>query len=155
MASTDARIRHEARLYEDEVNAAKRRRLDRLRRLLDDELTNMRGRCESADATINRKNWREKAALWLHTKTFDQTYRDWGMRSSRARTRLRIEALLRLCGGDKELFLAEYTLALNSKFPIPSRSYAWAPRLVRSDSGRVTVVHQWSRVKNVLPENKE
>lgn len=153
MASTDARIRQEARLFEEEINAAKRRRLERLRRLLDDELYNMLSRCENSDATITRKNLRERAAPWLHGKTFDQTYRDWAERSKRARTRVRIEALLKLCGGDKELLLTEYARSLNRLFPIAGRSYKWAPQLVQSESGRVTVVHKWARIRKE-PESK-
>ena len=155
MASTDARIRQEARLYEDEVNAAKRRRLERLRRLLDDELYNMRGRCEASDPTTTYRNLKERAAPWLHGKTFDQTYRDWAERSKRVRTRERIEALLKLCGGDKTLLLAEYTRTLNRLFPIPGEAFKWSPQLIQSESGRVTVVHKWARIKKEILEDEE
>jgi len=154
MASTDARIRQEARLYEDEVNAAKRRRLERLRRLLEDELYNMRGRCEASDPTTTYKNLKERAATWLHGKTFDQTYRDWAERSKRDRTRVRIEALLRLCGGDENLLLQEYTRTLNRLFPIPGKAFKWSPQLVQSKSGRVTVVHKWARIKKETHEDE-
>ena len=116
----------------------------------------MLGRCENSDITITRKNLRERAAPWLHGKTFDETYRDWAERSKRARTRVRIEALLKLCGGDKELLLTEYTRSLNRFFPIAGYSYEWAPQLIQSTSGRVTVVHKWARVRKVVSaENEE
>ena len=149
MASTDARIRQEARLFDEEINAANRRRLERLRRLLDDELYNMRQRCEASDATITTKNILEKAAPWLHGKSFDQTYRDWAERSKRDRTRVRIEALLKLCGEDRELLLTEYTRSLNRLFPIAGGAFKWAPQLVQTSSGRVTVEHKWARIKRI------
>ena len=155
MASTDARIRQEARLFDEEINAAKRRRLERLRRLLDDELYNMFLRCDASDPTITYRNRKERAAPWLHGKTFDQTYRDWAERSKRVRTRERIEALLKLCGGDKTLLLNEYTRTLNRLFPIPGTAFQWAPKLIQSESGRVTVLHKWARIKKEILEDEE
>src|SRR5690606_22587094 len=101
LATTDQKIKDEARLFQDELNGVYRRRLERLRLLLGDEAYNMVLRCFTADVSITRKNRSTHAAPWLHGKTYEQTYRDRGPRAKQQRTRARFEALLSLCGGDK------------------------------------------------------
>lgn len=147
MTSTDARIKQEAKLFEEELAATRRRRLVRLRTLLSDEAYNMFLRCMAADATIRRRDRKVKAALWLHGKTYDQTYRDMSEPSKRARTRFRIEALLLLCGGDTLLLLDEYAKALDRVFPIQSAAFSWNPVLISGDKGRLTVIHKWRRIE--------
>ena len=155
MASTDASINQEADLFEQEIKAAMQRRLVRLRSLLDYEIYNMLQRCEASDPTITYRNVEKRAAPWLHGKTFDKTYRDRSEPGKRVRTRARIKALLRLCGGDENLLLHEYTRTLNRLFPIQGTAFQWAPKLIQSESGRVTVLHKWARIKKENPEDKE
>lgn len=146
MSSVDIRIKREARLFKKEIDAAYARRLERLRFMLTDELYNMLKRCEHS-GVVDRK----LAPAWLHRKTYDETYRDYAPKTKALRTKERIEALLTLCDNDQEFFLVEYTKALNARFPIASKSFTWAPRLVKSDAGRLTVMHSWSRVRTPTP----
>jgi hypothetical protein len=139
MSSVDTRINREAKLYQEEVDVAKRRRLERLRMLLDDEVLNMllRGRI------VTRTKDKKVNADWLHHKTFDQTYRDFGIRTKRYRTRVRFENLLKLCDGDKKLLQDEYDRSLNKYFPIPGKRYEWGSRLTKAFDDRVTAAHGW------------
>lgn len=148
MASIDVRIRREAKLADEEQAAAEKRRLIRLRGFLSDEATNMFHRCVAADATIRPRDRRTKAAKWLRLKTYDQTYRDHSETEKQVRTRERFELLLLLASGNTELLMREYGAALDRVFPIPSElGFEWAPRLVQSDEGTLTVRHHWRRRK--------
>ena len=141
MVSVDVRIKREARLFNKELDGVYSRRLDRLRSLLNEEVYNMLKRCTDAGTA------REDAYMWLHGKSFDDTYRDYALKEKRARTKKRIEAILMLCGDDERLFLSEYTRSLDKWLPIPSAAFVWAPRLVKTASGSITVLHKWARTK--------
>jgi|GEM_PF-2705185 len=146
MSTVDARIKHEALLYQDEVSEVNRRRLVRLRELLEDEVFNMLLRSRIVTRTTDKG----KNAHWLHGRSFDQTYHDRSPKSKRARTRVRFENLLKLCAGDKKLLQIEYDRALNRYFPIPGKSYEWASRLTNAYDGRVTATHGW-RLRKPTP----
>lgn len=133
----DTRIKREARLYKAEIDAANGRRLARLQALLEDEAINMLARCGNSGTT-------ETAALWLHKKDYNQTYRDYAYLTKQYRTRVRVERLLVLCGGDKALLLREWAVVLEKYFPIPSKAYAWKPLLL-TRGGRLTILHMWRR----------
>jgi hypothetical protein len=145
VSSTDARIKAEATLFSKEIASIDRqrsdafaRRAERLNRLLHDELGLMRGRAYEDGAE------KRKEARWLRDKSYDKTYRDRGPDEGRPRIRRRITALLELCGKDEQLFLDAYTRQLNFWFPIPYKSYEWAPKLIQN--GRhSTIVHKWRR----------
>jgi hypothetical protein len=141
-SSVDARIKHEAKLFTRELDAVYARRLERLRLLLKDEVGNMLARCRNAGPDAEKD-----PTEWLHQKTFDETYRDYSAKSKQFRTRKRFEALLEFCGNDKKLLLVEYTRALNIYFPIDTPYFEWAPRLVMTESGRLTMDHRWSRTR--------
>ena len=155
MATTFDRMRQEADLYESEIAAAMQRRLIRLRGFLDTEIYNMLQRCEASDPTTTYRNLKERAAPWLHGKTHEKTYRDWSKPSKVARTEALLKELLRLCGGDKVLLLSEYTRALDRLFPIPGKAFKWAPQLVKSESGRLTVIHKWALIKKEVSDDEE
>lgn len=135
MSSVDTRIKREARLYEAEISATHGRRLSRLQALLVDEVINMLGRCGNSGHP-------GEPADWLHGKDFNQSYRDFAYQSKQYRTRVRIENLLALCGGDKELLLKEYAVVLEKYFPIPQKRYRWKPTLI-TRHGRITMLFGW------------
>jgi hypothetical protein len=136
-SSVDARIKREAKLYKAEIDAANGRRLARLQPLLVDEAINMLARCGNSGTD-------KVPALWLHKKDYNQTYRDYAYLTKQYRTRVRVENLLVLCGGDKELLLQEWAVVLEKYFPIPGKIYAWKPQLI-TRGGRLTILHMWRR----------
>ena len=165
LTSTDQRIKHEARLYQAEradadkrhqaeVEQIDKRRLERLRTMLNDEVANMLGRAMDADARITKRTLISLAAPWLHGKTFEQTYRDYSEPEKERRTRERIDALLLLCGGDKKLLISEYARVLDRAFVIPGGRFAWNPQLVRAEDGKTTMIYKWRRLKRVSPTNE-
>jgi len=139
MSSVDERIKREARLFKQEIDAAEKRRLERLRDLLYSEVRNMRTRCVSNGIAA------EDISSWLHGKSYDETYHDYAAEAKQFRTRQRIQSLLALCGGDEKLLLAEYTKVLDGSFPVSSPYFSWGPRLYRPGLNQLTVVHSWKR----------
>lgn len=139
MSSADTRIKLEARLRQDRRNAEDRERDSRLELLLTDEMVNMKGRNPNGDAA------------WLRNKSYDESFHDYGYKAKRYRTRIRIENLLKLCDGDKELLLRKYALVLWKYFPISQKGSRWRPQLVTAQDGRLTIIHKWGRVPKPKP----
>lgn len=135
----DTRIKREAKLYRAEIDAANGRRLARLRALLTDEAINMLARYNNTGSTLT-------PAEWLHNKDYNQSYRDYAHQTKQYRTRVRIEHLLELCGGDKDLLLREWAAVLGKYFPIASKFYAWNPNLI-TRGGRLTILHKYRRLR--------
>ena len=104
----------------------------------------------SVDLRIRRAARRSRERWALHTKTFDETYRDYAPDSKQARSRVRIESLLVLCHGNEVLLLREYVRALEKFFPVESWSshYVWNPRLIvktlKSGKFRTSLKHSMS-----------
>lgn len=149
MGSVDKSIQNEAKRYQKEIEGANARRLERLRELLEGEVYNMLERARAVNHTKHSTKDKELNAKWLHQKSFDQTYRDYGPKSKRIRTRIRFERLLQLCGGDKKLLQDEYNRALNKYFPVIDARYEWGARLASAQDGRITMFHGWRRIKKV------
>lgn len=143
MASVDRRIKNAARRAKerrDQLNKAiylglpgidelralfERQDLEELRELLNDEIFNMQERFRRALAIHDRYLTNAHRRLFvkhLHTKTFDDTYRDYAPSTKYPRTRERIDALIKLCDGNEELFLREYTASIEKFFPIDTWS---------------------------------
>lgn len=129
------RIQNEARRTQQEVRAVYARAGERLREYVQNDVANMRAR-----SGANAKD----AAKWLHMKSYDDTYRDYSAEGKRRRTRVRIERLLELAGGDRQLLMREYSLALSRSFPLPYH-LVWAPRFITSTlpSGKVRVTMRY------------
>ncbi|MGH7218248.1 MAG: hypothetical protein ACREGE_02300 [Candidatus Microsaccharimonas sp.] len=150
MRSIDQRIRQDARHSRERRKAEYARDLEKLRGYIENDTINMIGRCDDHGVS------KEDRADWLHLKTYDDTYHDYGQVAKRERTRTRIEALLELCHGDKGLLLGEVKRALDRYFPVASPHYTWAPELVHKElkSGklRVSLRYRWQRVKRASEE---
>lgn len=170
MASVDLRIRraarrsrerwalHEQTQYktvkarEDFRKLLARQDLEELQELLSDEIYNMQERFTRALGIRGRITPVERRLFvkHLHTKTFDETYRDYAPDSKQARSRVRIESLLVLCHGNEVLLLREYVRALEKFFPVESWSshYVWNPRLIvktlKSGKFRTSLKHSMS-----------
>lgn len=138
MSSSDTRARRNARYFKEELAAVRAQALSRLRDDLSDDLMNMKVRIEATGVK------RDSLAKWLHGKTFDQTYHDFGPKAKQQRSRPRIQAWLDMCEGDENLFLQLYTRALEVRFPIPGGAFEWSPQLKRHN-GRLTILHRWRR----------
>lgn len=145
LTSIDQRIRLDARQSRERLKLHYAQDLEKLRMHIHNDIMNMWGRCDEAGIG------REVVADWLHLKTYDDTYHDFGPKAKQARTRERIEALLDLCHGDKELLLSEYKRELDKVFPLRSKHYEWAPVFIRRElrSGRtvVSLRYRWRRRK--------
>ena len=149
VVSVDQRIKQEARRTEEAYAFLDKQTLERLRAYINDDVWNMRERCGGSRATPRDRVGR------LHMKTYDDTYHDYAKDTKRQRTRTRIEALLMLCRGDKDLLLREYKRALDRIFPLDeiTSHFEWNPRLIkvtlRSGKPGVSIKHVWRRRKKV------
>ena len=141
----------DSRIFLDALQSRERRKqefsrdLQKLRMYIHDDTINMIGRIDDRGVDKNGR------AEWLHLKTYDETYQDYGVEAKHQRTRRRVEALLDLCHGDKKLLLDEIVRALNKYMPIQSPAFAWNPEIIYKElpSGkfRVSLKYRWSRVK--------
>ena len=143
MSSIDARIERAARQRQEVKVLQDKHRDGELRELLYDEVRRILLRAAAHGIAD------EDMASWLHCRSYDQTYHDYGAESKQFRTRKRFELLLALCDGDKKLLLEEYAKVLNAVIPVSSPYFSWAPRLYRPNAKRITVIHNW---KHVSPE---
>lgn len=146
MSSIDTRIFLDARQSRARRKEEYDRDLLKLRMYISDDVLNMIGRIDSRGVD------KDNRADWLHLKTYDETYQDYGAEAKRQRTRRRVEALLELCHGDKPLLLDELAHALNRYIPIQSSAFVWAPELfykeLSSGKLRVSLKYRWRRVKS-------
>jgi hypothetical protein len=135
MGSVDDRIKLFAEEREAEEAADAKKWLRVLRHEVESDVYNIVSRFGS------RKKPEERAP-WLRNKNYDDTYRDYGPKSKHSRTKVRMEYFIRLCRGDRKLFLEEYARALNKYFPIPGKRFEWGPRLIVNND-RVTVLYKY------------
>lgn len=147
MTSIDARIKREVRRSGEVRRQQDKHDLERLREYVYDDVMNMKARVD--DRVGPDPDRTGKAALWLHGHTYDDTYPSFGQNTKRVKIRERIELLLELCGGDRELLLREYRAALAKYFPLETitRYFEWNPILInkRLPSGRQRVSLKYAR----------
>ncbi len=148
-------VGRDADSFEETLVNARKKALRDLRFDLGYETNNMLGRCMSADARITKVTRRQLAAIWLHGKTLDQTFR---LRESDQDANERIDDLLtdylRLCEGNVRMLESEYARAIERSFPIASPSFEWAPRLI-TVGGFKTFTHKWHRVPVEMIDEEE